>query len=106
MPDVAARMVRPTDRTSPGLAALGAQRFAILDSLGLADPGRLARRLAELPDSDTCDLRFFFLDMARSTLECLSAEDQALDKKTVIRAGDADPARWSAPRCSGPTTTS
>ena len=90
--DVVARMVRPADRTSPGLAALGAQRFAILDSLGLADPGRLARRLAELSDSDASDLRFFFLDMARSTLECLSAEDQALDKKTVIWAGDADPA--------------
>lgn len=40
VPDVVARMIRPADRTSPGLAALGAQRFAILDSLGLADPGR------------------------------------------------------------------
>jgi hypothetical protein len=93
VPDVVARMVRPTDRTSPGLAApWGHSGFAILDSLGLADPGRLARRLAELSDSDTSDLRFFFLDMARSTLECLSAEDQALDMKTVIWAGDADPA--------------
>jgi hypothetical protein len=92
VPGVVARMVQPTGRSSPGLAALGVQRFAILDSLGLADPGGLAQRLAELSDSDISDLRFFFLDMARATLECLYAEDQALDKKTVIWAGDADPA--------------
>ena len=106
VPDVVTRMVRPTDLTSPGLAALGAQRFAILDSLGLTDPDRLARRLAELSDSDTSDLRFFFLDMARSTLECLSAEDQALARKLSSGLGMPIPPRWSAPRCSGPTTTS
>ena len=92
VPDVVARMAQSTGRTSPSLAALGMQRFAILDSLGLANPGRLDRRLAELSDSDMDDLRFFFLDMARSTLECLSGEDEALGKKAVIWAGDADPA--------------
>ena len=92
VPDDVVQMAQSTGRTSPGLSALGVQRFAILDALGLADPGRLAGRLAELSASDMHSLRFFFLDMARSTLECLSGDDQALSGKVVIWAGDADPA--------------
>jgi hypothetical protein len=42
VPGVAVRMTQPSHRTSPGLAALGAQRFEILDPLGLTDPDRLA----------------------------------------------------------------
>jgi hypothetical protein len=95
VPDDVVQMARPAGRTSPGLAALaalGMQRFAILDSLGLADPDRLAGRLAELSASDMRSLRFFFLDLARSTLECLSGDGQVLSEKVVIWAGDADPA--------------
>jgi hypothetical protein len=92
VPDVVARMAQPSHRTSPGLTALGAHRFAILDSLGLTDPDRLARRLAALSESDIGDLRFSFLDMARSTLDCLSGDDQALAGKATIWAADADPA--------------
>jgi hypothetical protein len=51
----------------------------------------LPRRLAELSESDIGGLRFF-LDMARSTLDCLSGDDQALADKAVIWAGDAAPA--------------
>ncbi|HEU5354366.1 MAG TPA: hypothetical protein VFU65_07885, partial [Actinocrinis sp.] len=92
MPDAVARMAQPSGRTSPGLAALGAHRFEILDFLGLTDPDQLTRRLAELSEQDMTDLQLFFLAMARSTLDCLSGEDQSLADKAVIWAGDNDPA--------------
>ena len=91
VPDAVARMTQPSRRTSPGLAALGAQRFEFLDFLGLIDPDQLARRLAELSEPEMEDLRLFFLAMARSTLDCLSGEDQSLADKAIIWAGDADP---------------
>jgi hypothetical protein len=91
VPDVVTEMAQPTRGSVLGLADLGIQRFAILDSMGLADPDRLAQRLAELSDSEVDDLRFFFVDMARSTLQSLLIAE-TLDKKAVIWAGDADPA--------------
>lgn len=92
VPDAVARMTQRPRCTTLSLAELGAQRFAFLDFLGLTDPERVARRLAELSEPDVEDLRLFFLAMARSTLDCLSGEDQSLADKAVIWAGDADPA--------------
>lgn len=92
VPNLVAQVAQPSRAMSPGLAALGIQRFAILDAMGLADQDRVAGRLAELSGSQISDLQFFFIDMVRSTLECLSDETQGLDGKAVIWAGDAEPA--------------
>jgi hypothetical protein len=62
-----------------------------MDCLGLTDPERLERRLAGLSESDAEELRFFFLDMARSTPDCL-ADGQTLAGRAAIWAGDAGPA--------------
>ena len=92
VPEIVARMTKPRDTTTLDLAALGAHRFAALDSMGLADPNRLTRRLAQLSQAEIDELRFFFLDLAKSTLDSLAGQDRAAVSPAIIWAGDADPA--------------
>lgn len=92
VPQIVARMTQPPSSTSPGLGALGKHRFEMLDLMGLADPDQLSQRLAQISDSDIDELRFFYLDMAKSTLDCLTTHARGPVSPAAIWAGDADPA--------------
>ena len=91
VPEIVARMTSPPAHTTPSLAELGQHRFTALDGLGLDRPNRLARRLAELSASDRDDLRYFLVDIAKTTIDILSEQQQASPGPAIIWAGDADP---------------
>jgi hypothetical protein len=91
VPEIVARMTAPPTHTTPSLAELGQHRFTALDSLGLDNPDQLASRLARLTDSDMADLRYFLIDVAKTTIDVLTVQQQAPPGPVLIWAGDADP---------------